>query len=57
MTLEREVVLVFRKVPAMVCEVCGEEYVDEDTTSVLLTAAEDAAGAGARLGVREYVAA
>jgi YgiT-type zinc finger domain-containing protein len=57
-TLEREErVLVFRKVPALVCEVCGEEYVDEDTTSVLLSAAEDAARSGVQLDVREYVAA
>lgn len=58
MTLEREeMVLVFRKVPAMVCEVCGEEYVDEDITSVLFTAAKEAVRSGVQLDVREYVAA
>lgn len=57
-TLEREeMILVFRKVPAMVCEVCGEEYVDEETTSRLLSAAEEAARSGVQLDVREYVAA
>lgn len=57
-TLERdEMVLVFRKVPALVCEVCGEEYVDEETTSALLSAAEEAARSGVQMDVREYVAA
>lgn len=57
-TLERdEMVLVFRKMPALVCEVCGEEYVDEETTSALLSAAEEAARSGVQMDVREYVAA
>jgi hypothetical protein len=50
-------VLVFRKVLALVCEVCGEEYVAEDTISGLLTAAEEAARSGVQMDVREYVAA
>jgi hypothetical protein len=49
--------LVFRGVPAQVCENCGEEYVDEDTTRDLLQVAEEAARAGAQVDVREYVAA
>lgn len=57
-TLERgEMVLVFRKVPAEVCEVCGEEYVDERTTSRLLETAEEAVRAGVQVDIREYVAA
>jgi YgiT-type zinc finger domain-containing protein len=57
-TLERdEMVLVFRRVPAEVCEVCGEEYVDEETTARLLLAAEEAARTGVQVDVREYVAA
>ncbi|MGB3632930.1 MAG: type II toxin-antitoxin system MqsA family antitoxin [Rubrobacteraceae bacterium] len=57
-TLERgEMVLVFRKVPARVCEVCGEEYVDEETTTRLLAAAEEAAESGVQVDIREYVAA
>lgn len=57
-TLERgEMVLVFRKVPALVCEVCGEEYVDEEITSRLLAAAEEAARSGVQMDIREYVAA
>lgn len=57
-TLERgDATLVFKKVPAEVCEVCGEEYVDEETTARLLAVAEEAVRAGVQVDVREYVAA
>ena len=57
-TLERgEMVLVFRKVPAKVCQVCREEYLDEATTGRLMTVAEEAAGSGVQVDIREYVAA
>ena len=57
-TLERgRMILVFRNVPAEVCEVCGEEYVAEEATIRLLAAVEEAARAGVQVDVREYVAA
>jgi YgiT-type zinc finger domain-containing protein len=57
-TLEREgMTLVIQGVPAMVCANCGEEYVDEDTSAHLLKTAEEAAQAGVRVDVREYIAA
>ena len=57
-TLERDrMTLVFKKVPARVCEVCGEEYVSEETTARLLSAVEEAARAGVQVDIREYVAA
>lgn len=57
-TLERDrMILVFKKVPAEVCAVCGEEYVAEQTTARLLAAAEEASRAGVQVDVREYVAA
>jgi YgiT-type zinc finger domain-containing protein len=57
-TLERDgMILVFKKVPAEVCEVCGEEYVTEQITARLLAAAEEAARAGVQVDIREYVAA
>ncbi|CAA9424509.1 hypothetical protein AVDCRST_MAG82-1675 [uncultured Rubrobacteraceae bacterium] len=57
-TLERDdMILVVRNVPAEVCEVCGEEYIAEETTARLLSAAEEAARAGVQVDVREYVAA
>lgn len=57
-TLERgSTVLVVRNVPARVCEICGEEYVGQDTTARLLASAQDAVRAGVQVEVREYVAA
>lgn len=54
-TLERDgVTLVFKSVPARVCDNCGEEYVDEDTTSRLLEAFNDAANSGVLVDVREF---
>ncbi len=45
-TLERAgVTLVFNMVPATVCEVRGEQYVDEQTTAKLLKQAKAAAKA------------
>lgn len=57
-TLERNgMTLVFKGVPAHVCENCGEEYVDEKTTSTLLKKAEEAARAGVQVDVRQYMVA
>ncbi len=57
-TLEREeTTLVFKNVPAQVCENCGEAYVDEATTEQLLTAAETAVKDGVQVEIREFVAA
>ena len=57
-TLEREkATLVFKGVPAEVCPVCGEGYLDEATTSKLLKTAEEAARSGIQVDVREYKAA
>jgi len=57
-TLEREgMTLVIQGVPDRVCANCGEEYVDEDTSARLLKTAEEAAQAGVRVDVREYIAA
>ncbi len=57
-TLEREeTTLVIKGVPAQVCGNCGEEYVDEETTSHLLKTAEDAARAGVQVDVRQFAAA
>lgn len=48
--------VVFRGVPAEVCENCGEEYVDEAVTARLLRAAQAAASAGVEVEVRSYAA-
>ncbi len=47
--------LVVKGVPADICANCGEEYVDEATTAELLRAAEEAARAGVKADVRDYV--
>lgn len=57
-TLERDqLTLVVKNVPARVCENCGEEFVDEETTRQLLASAEDAVRSGVRVDVRDFVAA
>ena len=57
-TLEREgTTLVIKGVPAQVCMNCGEEYVDEETTSRLLKTAEEAVRAGVQVDVRQFAAA
>ncbi len=54
-TLEREgTTLVFKQVPAQVCENCGEVYVDERTTKQLLKTAGAAVKAGVQVEVREF---
>jgi hypothetical protein len=49
--------VVFRNVPAKVCENCGEEYVSATVTGELLEKAENAADVGVEVDVRHYVAA
>ena len=57
-TLERaKTTIVFKNVPAQVCENCGEAYVGEETSGKLLEAAEEAARSGVLVDVREYTAA
>jgi len=45
--------IVFREVPALVCENCGEAFHDED----LLKQAEQAALAGVEIDVRRFAVA
>ncbi len=49
--------LVFRDVPADVCDNCGEEYVSDDTTKRLLNTANESVNAGVQVDVRQYLAA
>lgn len=54
-TLERgDSTVVFKLVPAAVCDGCGEAYVDESTTASLLDAMNSAADQGVLVDVREY---
>ena len=58
MTLERDMTtVVFKHVPAEVCQTCGEAYVDDATTKRLLDIVEEAVKAGVQVDVRSYAAA
>jgi YgiT-type zinc finger domain-containing protein len=57
-TLERGcAVLVVKSVPARVCSVCGEEYVDEAVMERLMHTADEAAKSGVQFDVRDFAAA
>ena len=57
MTLERNITtIVFKNVPAEVCDNCGEAYLDEQTTRHLLHIVEEAAKIGVQVDVRSYTA-
>lgn len=55
-TLERAgAALVVRKVPAQVCENCGEAYVSAEVTRSLLQSARQALRPGVEVDIREFV--
>jgi hypothetical protein len=55
--LERDgLTMVLRKVPAEVCESCGEAYVHEAAATRALETAERAAREGVAVAIREFVA-
>jgi YgiT-type zinc finger domain-containing protein len=51
------VTVVFRGVPAQVCENCGEEFVDETVTRELLKRASAVRPDGEQVHVQRYTAA
>ena len=54
-TLERgHATLVFKSVPASVCDNCGEQYVSEDITRRLLRDAEKAICDGVQVEIRGF---
>ena len=56
-TLEREgCTILFRGVPADVCDNCGEYYLSEELTEKLLTRAEAAVKSGAEIEILRYAA-
>lgn len=55
--LERgETTLVFKNVPAQVCENCGEEYLPSETNKALLQKANDAVERGVDFEMLRYAA-
>ncbi|MFZ5592730.1 MAG: type II toxin-antitoxin system MqsA family antitoxin [Pseudomonadota bacterium] len=56
-TLQRgDVTLVFKGVPADVCENCGEYYLSERVTEQLLARAEEAVRSGAEVEILRFAA-
>ncbi len=56
-TLERgPITMVFKGVPADVCDNCGEPYVDNVTAKPMLNAFEEAVRKGVVVDVRQYSA-
>ena len=51
-----EATIVFKGVPADVCDVCGEAFIDEDVSEDVYEQAEAAIEAGAQFDVRYYEA-
>lgn len=57
-TLERGgSTVVFKAVPAAICDICGEAYLSSETTTALLDALEAALSAGVQVAVRAYAVA
>lgn len=58
LTLERgKTTVVFKDVPARVCDNCGEEYIDDAVTANILKEAERIASQGAEVDIRHFQAA
>lgn len=57
-TLERDgLTQVVKKVPARVCDNCGEQYIDDTVAVELFKITEAAANSGAEVDVRHYLKA
>jgi YgiT-type zinc finger domain-containing protein len=56
-TLERgEATLIFKEVPARVCDNCGEEYVSSEVNESLLKRGENALSRGTTLELMKFAA-
>ncbi|MFI3187241.1 MAG: type II toxin-antitoxin system MqsA family antitoxin [Methylococcaceae bacterium] len=54
-TLERNsATLVFKDVPAQICNNCGEEYFADSITQAIMKQAESAIAQGVQIDVRQY---
>jgi len=55
-TLEKDTtIIVFKQVPADVCQTCGESYTDEDVTDRLLSIVTEEAKRGPMEAFMQYV--
>ena len=56
-TLQRgETTIIIKEVPAKVCENCGEYYLSEDITKIILQRAEKAVKNGAEVEILKFAA-
>lgn len=56
-TLEKDdCLIVLKRVPADICENCGEYYLSESVTEYVLNRAEEAVNKGAEVEILRYVA-
>ncbi|MGJ3247684.1 MAG: type II toxin-antitoxin system MqsA family antitoxin [Elainellaceae cyanobacterium] len=56
-TLERDgAIVIFKGVPAEVCENCGEYYLSDAVTGDILERAEEAVASGSEVEIRRYAA-
>lgn len=46
--------IVFKHVPALVCDNCGEKYIEDNITAELLKNAQEIIKNGAEVDIREY---
>jgi YgiT-type zinc finger domain-containing protein len=54
-TLEKNgATIVFKHVPALVCDNCGERYLEDDVTKELLKTAKEIQKSGVEVDIREY---
>ncbi len=54
-TLERDSsTIIFKDVPAQICDNCGEKYVDEKTTKDVLKKANDIIKSGVEVDIRKF---
>jgi len=54
-TLEKDSsTIVFKEVPAQICDNCGEKYIDEATTKELLNKARNIVKNGVEVDIRKY---
>ena len=54
-TLEKDSsTIVFKEVPAQICDNCGEKYIDESTTKELLKKARSIVKNGVEVDIRKY---
>ncbi len=54
-TLEKDgATIVFKHVPALVCENCGEKYIEDEIAKELLKKANEIQKSGVEVDIREY---